>query len=141
MAWGGPLTVTRIDRFTVKLSVGTLGARVGAPAIAVPDTGEVTTAVPAAFQNGLPSDFGPGRGNWRAEDVDHLEIEQHDQGNAATAGGMYVASGSPRVVLVGQAGDLVVTHHNRGAGVAGPVLCYLKYRRKTRPVSSTGERS
>ena len=138
-------TMVREDRFTILITAGTLGARAGAPNIANTDTGEFTTAAAAANQVALPLDFGPGRGRWRARDLQFLEIEgPEDTGNAATAGGLHlvadadVAGGvNPRIVN----NDLVLTVHNRGAGVAGPIRMRLRYRRLGRPAAGLAERS
>lgn len=39
------------------------------------DTGVLVSAVPAANQHGIPTNFGPGRGNWFLPDLPRLTVE------------------------------------------------------------------
>lgn len=140
MAFAAPVA-TFIDDFMVRFT-GTLGLRVGAPAIAAADTGELTTGAPAANQNGISDRLGPGRGFWAAEDADRIRILIND-GNQAAQGGAgqtslvsFVTAGalaSPRVV----GGNLEVTFHNRGAQASGTIHILIVYRNPVRRGSFT----
>ncbi len=116
------------------LGVSVLGARAGAAVYtgATADTGFLVTAaagtditvletdgvttevLAAANQHGLPANFGAGRGNWIAGDLDKLMI-QLDRPDETAQG----AAGETQLVSVHSvqivAGDLVIAIHNRGA--------------------------
>jgi hypothetical protein len=53
------------------------------PQSAAPDTGVFDTAVPAATDLGLPTNFGPGRDNWKRSDARFMRFEIESQNYAA----------------------------------------------------------
>lgn len=120
MAFGGtqantvPNTATGARNQVVSVTGLTLAARIGAPDPTAADTGVLVTGTAAANQNALPATFGPTAGTWTQADVDNLwvEIDDSDDTADATASQLNVASRSL------SSGNLVLTIHNRGAGVA-----------------------
>lgn len=78
-------------------------------AIANADTGAFVTAAAAANQHGLPANFGPGRGNWIADDVARVTVEvwSGEQG-----GDGRVSVSALSIVLAVATGNLTITIHN-----------------------------
>lgn len=76
------------------------------------DTGVFVTAAAAANQHGLPANFGPGRGKWRADDFSQLAVqiisaEQGGDGRVSTS-----ALSIQYAFVAG--GDISITIHNSG---------------------------
>lgn len=120
---------TLIDDCTVIVTTDALAARVGAPAIAGADTGEMTSDTAVANQGELPARWGPGRDNWVQGDVNRVHFEVDDanaaaQGAAGETSLVHLVAGSPRLV----AGNFVCTFHNRGAQVGGAMRFKLVYQ-------------
>lgn len=99
----------------------TLAARVGAPAPAAADTGVLTTAAAAVNENGIPSNFGLGRGNWTANAVSQVVVTVQDPSDVNPSSDVHQASKA----LVGN--DLVITLHNRGTVVSGSLEIQLDF--------------
>lgn len=73
------------------------------------DTGVLTTAAPGATAQGLPVNFGPGRGQWTEADVARVRVEAVIRG----FGGAITADALPPIVGVAVAGgNLIVTVKN-----------------------------
>jgi hypothetical protein len=107
----------------------TLAAYAGAPSAAAADTGVLTTATPAANQNGIPSYFGKGRGNW--EDGDQHRVLAFVEATTATAqDGDGKVPQAYVVSLAITSGDLVVTVHNRGLAATGACRITLLFNQK-----------
>ena len=95
--------------------------------IAVVNPSGAGTTLLAANQHGLPANFGPGRGNWVAGDLDKLMI-RFDRPSAIAQG----AAGETQLPQVDSvqivAGDVVICIHDRGeqdlTNVAAIVLHY-----------------
>ena len=113
MAFGGTPAIASAGRNVDVITGWTLNARVGAPAIAAADTGQLTTAAAGMNQTGLTANLGPGRGNWVAADVNRVRVTVTD-GNTAAQGMAGETSLLAYTVAI-TAADLVVTLHNRGA--------------------------
>jgi len=70
-----PILVKRLANLTLFASSGGAGDELlgplvaGSPATANADTGAIVTGVPTATQHGIPTNFGPGRGNWTQDDL------------------------------------------------------------------------
>lgn len=114
-----------VQRNRLLYNTSTLAARAGAPAPAAADTGELTTAAPAANQHGLPLNFGKGRGNWLESDLAFFRDVRSPRADAALVGG---ANAGPDIHLSakgftpgpdGVHGDWLFQFHNRGAAASG----------------------
>lgn len=74
------------------------------------DSGVLVTAAPAANQHGLPANFGPGRGNWTADDLGALKVTIPRAVNTVAAG---TNVGGPVVRSINvAAGDVTVAFKN-----------------------------
>ena len=68
-------TPTSINTLILDGGAAALGAAVaGAASEANADCGLLVSDVPAANQNGLPANFGPGRGNWTPADALRIRV-------------------------------------------------------------------
>ena len=70
-----------------------LGARAGAFDVTgvAADSGVLSSAVPGAAQNGLPLNFGPGRGRWTPTDLLRLRVEITDGNGLNPSPDLHVA--------------------------------------------------
>ena len=93
-----------------------IAAFVGAPdpTGAAADSGVFVSGVPAVNQNALPANFGPGAGHWDAAWLQALEAQVVNPDPASLVLGSSVELAIK--TLVGS--DIVLTFHNRGAGVS-----------------------
>lgn len=74
------------------------------------DTGVLVTAVPAANQHGIPTNFGPGRGNWQVADMARLSVDIF-YADPSTYGANF---SWPRVILISNpAGNIVIVVKNQ----------------------------
>jgi hypothetical protein len=108
----------------LEITAGTLAANVGAYAPAAADSGRYTTnntATPANENSDATlAAFGPGEGNWLAEDVDAVTVILNNA----------VAVANARVGLNAKnlnAGNLEVDVHSLEAGIPGVVDVRLVY--------------
>jgi hypothetical protein len=87
------------------------------------DTGVLTTAAAAADQHGLPSNFGPGRGNWTLQDIARLSVDVRTTEAAPAASQPTVAVLS----LTVSSGDLVIVCKNQSTGAPEAITVKLRY--------------
>lgn len=74
------------------------------------DTGVLMTAAAVACCHGLPANFGPGRGNWCAADVDRIRAGFFGGAGISTC---FICDVVLAAIAVA-AGNLTLTFHNRG---------------------------
>ena len=73
---GTVITPDRFDDLFITATGDILLALVNNDDDGVPaDNGLIVSGAPAANQHGLPTNFGPGRGNWVANDLGSLKVE------------------------------------------------------------------
>ena len=134
---GAPTLDLLVDDYTYKREGQTLDAFVATPpAIANNDTGRLTSAAPAADEDGINPDFGPGRGNWRAGDQHRVAVEIAD-GNVVSQGGAGQTSLVDRFALSIVNNDLVIDFFNRGQQDSGSLAITLRYRNPIQVDSAT----
>ncbi len=107
-------TGARLGSATVTIATALL-ARAGAPDITATDTGQLTTGTPGANQHQLPPTFGRGVGNWTAGDENDVIVNFETTDDITAGSTVYM---STKAVV---SSNLVVTIHNRGAGVTGTI--------------------
>lgn len=100
----------------------------GASVAANADVGALVTGVPSFNEHGIPSNFGPGRGNWVAADLErvraHVLLYEPDAGNPAFIGMAQVSSLS----IGGLGSDLVVFIRNCSLSNVNGLIVELEYR-------------
>jgi hypothetical protein len=88
----------------------TLAATAGAFNVANADSGRLVTAVAVANETQIPANFGPGRGNWVANDLLRVTVVP-----PAPTGATAIVKNIAKTIV---AGNLVVDFHSEGAGAA-----------------------
>jgi hypothetical protein len=108
----------------LEISGGALAAYVAGPSDGTAaDVGRLMSAVPAGGAQGLPVNFGPGRGKWADGDLYRLSVEILSQSHfPLTAGGGFVVVSSAVA-----AGDLVITFRNFSSVPLSACTVRLRY--------------
>lgn len=105
----------------LEVSGGTLGPVTGPFVAVAPDAAELSTGAPGPGVFVLPTNFGPGTGNWVAADAIAVAVDIHD------LNGLPVPSDVRLVAKSVVAGNLIIDIHNKTAAVATAVLVRLRF--------------